>query len=124
MYPSMTKITLIENLQKNMKIHMELFTRYRSILLVILIATSSVFSLFHSGLPPTHDGEYHVVRFYEFYRVLRSGVIYPRWAPDLNFGYGVPLFNYVYPLPNYISSLLHIFSISFIDSFKLNMVIA
>jgi len=75
----------------------------------------------HSGLPPTHDGEYHVIRFIEFDRALRGGNLYPRWAADLNYGYGIPLFNYVYPLPNYFSSFLHFFGISFIDAFKLNM---
>lgn len=94
------------------------------LLIVIFLSFISLFPLLHSGLPPTHDGEYHVVRFYEFDKVLREGIWYPRWAPDLNFGFGIPLFNYVYPLPNYIASFLHMFGVSFIDSFKLNMFIA
>ena len=81
-------------------------------------------TLLHKGLPPTHDGEYHVIRFYEFYQTLQDGSWYPRWAPDLNNGYGVPLFNYVYPLPNYFTSIFHFFGFSFIDSFKLNMFFA
>lgn len=91
---------------------------------VIGVSLISVFSLLTPGLHPTHDGEYHVIRFYEFYRVIESGVIYPRIAPDLNFGYGVPLFNFVYPLPNYIGSFFHLFGFSFIDSFKFSMVTA
>ena len=82
------------------------------------------YDLLYPGLPPTQDGEYHVVRFYEFDKVLRAGTIYPRWAPDLNFSYGVPLFNYVYPFPNYMASFFHLFGFSFIDSFKLNLFIA
>lgn len=92
--------------------------------IIIFFAVLAGFSLLHSGLPPTHDGEYHVVRFYEFDKVLRDGNFYPRWAPDLNNGYGVPLFNYVYPFPNYFASFLHVFNISFIDAFKLNMFFA
>lgn len=91
---------------------------------VLLLSLVAVKSLVQPGLPPTHDGEYHVIRFYEFDKVLRSGQWYPRWAPDLNNGYGIPLFNYVYPLPNYNSALFHLFGISFIDSFKLNMLVA
>ncbi len=94
------------------------------VLIVISFALISSFSLFHSGLPPTHDGEYHVIRFYEFDKALRDGNIYPRWAADLNNGFGLPLFNYVYPLPNYMASFFHFFGISFIDSFKLNMIFA
>lgn len=81
-------------------------------------------SLFHKGLPPTHDGEYHIVRFYEFNKVLLNGNLYPRWAPDLNKGFGVPLFNYVYPFPNYVASFLKLFNLSFIDAFKVEMFLA
>lgn len=37
---------------------------------------------------------------------------------------GVPLFNYVYPFPNYVASFLHFLGYSFIDSFKLNIFFA
>lgn len=92
--------------------------------LVIIFSCIAGYALLHPGLPPTHDGEYHIIRFYEFDKVLRSGSLYPRWAPDLNNGYGVPLFNYVYPLPNYIASFLHVFGVSFIEAFKLNLFFA
>ncbi len=88
---------------------------------IFLLSIFFSFSLFHSGLPPTHDGEYHVVRFHEFDKSLKGGEWYPRWAPDLNQGFGIPLFNYSYPLPNYISSFLHIFGPSFIDIFKIEL---
>lgn len=95
-----------------------------AIIIILSFAALSGFSLLRPGLPPTHDGEYHIIRFYEFDKVLREGNWYPRWAPDLNNGFGVPLFNYVYPLPNYIASFLHLFNISFIDAFKFQMFIA
>lgn len=94
------------------------------VIIVLFFSLFSAFSLLHKGLPPTHDGEYHVIRFYEFDKVIRDGNMYPRWAPDLNNGYGVPLFNYVYPFPNYVSSSLHLLGFSFIDTFKLNMFLA
>ncbi len=94
------------------------------LVVVCLFGFIAGFSLLHPGLPPTHDGEYHVIRFYEFDKVLREGDLYPRWAPDLNNGFGVPLFNYVYPLPNYVAYLLHLFGTSFIDAFKLEMFLA
>src|SRR3989344_2032187 len=94
------------------------------IIIVVFFGIIAGFSLLHKGLPPTHDGEYHVVRFYEFDKTLRGGDWYPRWAADLNNGYGIPLFNYVYPLPNYVSFTLHLLGISFISSFKLNLFFA
>lgn len=98
--------------------------KYIGFSVVVIFAFIAGISLLHSGFIPTHDGEYHVIRFYEFHKVLLDGNWYPRWAPDLNYGFGVPLFNYVYPLPNYFASVLHLFGISFIDAFKLNMLTA
>ena len=93
-------------------------------LVVIIAAIISVFNLANYGIPPTHDGEYHIMRFSQFYKVLSSGDFYPRWAPDFNNGFGIPLFNYVYPLPNYVASFFHVLGFGFIDSFKLNMAVA
>ena len=93
-------------------------------IVVMLFSLFAGAALLAPGLPPTHDGEYHVIRFYEFDKALRSGEWYPLWAADLNKGYGIPLFNYVYPLPNYVASLLHAFGASFIDAFKFNMFLA
>ena len=107
-----------------MKKLFDLLLKYKYLLFVLVFAITAGFSLLHSGLPPTHDGEYHVVRFWQFDKVLRDGDLYPRWSPDLNYGVGVPLFNYVYPLPNYVSSVFHLFNISFIDSFKLSLFLA
>ncbi len=95
-----------------------------SIIIVILFGIIAGFSLLHKGLPPTHDGEYHVVRFYLFNEAINDGNLYPRWAAHLNNNFGVPLFTFVYPLPNYIASIFHLFGISFIDSFKLEMFVA
>ncbi|MFH0864233.1 MAG: 6-pyruvoyl-tetrahydropterin synthase-related protein [Candidatus Gottesmanbacteria bacterium] len=92
--------------------------------IVIFFTVLAGLGLLHSGLIPTHDGEYHIVRFYEFNQSLQDGNWYPRWAPDLNYGFGVPLFNYVYPFPNYIASCIHTLGFSFIDAFKLNLFMA
>jgi len=95
-----------------------------SIIIVALFTVIAGFSLLNPGLPPTHDGEYHIIRFYLFNESINNGNLYPRWADHLNNGFGAPLFNFVYPLPNYMSSFLHLFNISFIDSFKISMFIA
>lgn len=100
------------------------FTRYKFELAVFVFATLAVCNLFQYGLPPTHDGQNQVVRSYEFDKTLRDGNWYPVWAQDLNYTFGVPLFDYVYPLPNYASSLFHLFGASFIDTFKLNLIFA
>ena len=79
----------------------------------------AVVPLLGKGFIPTHDGEYHIIRFWQFARMLEAGYAFPRWAPDVNSGYGLPLFIFHYPFPNYAGAFFHAFGVSFVDSFKL-----
>ena len=45
-------------------------------ILAILIGLIPLLSLFKSGLLPTHDGEYHIIRTYEFNKALEGEIIY------------------------------------------------
>ena len=107
-----------------MKRLLKAFYGNKYIIFVLLLTFVAVLPLIHSGLPPTHDGEYHIIRFFEFEKAIQHGDLYPRWAMDLNNGYGLPLFNYVYPFPNYIAVIFHSFGFSFISAFKLNLILA
>ncbi len=99
--------------------HKELF----GVAIVVFAALVAIRYLFTPGFLPTHDGEYHLIRFYEFGRMLAAGHLFPRWAPGLNSGYGVPLFTFFYPLPNYIGSFFHFLGWSLADSFRLTMAV-
>ncbi|HSX40964.1 MAG TPA: 6-pyruvoyl-tetrahydropterin synthase-related protein [Candidatus Saccharimonadales bacterium] len=89
------------------------------IAVLILLGIFPLFGLFHSGLPVTHDGQDHVIRLANFYKNLTDGIIIPRWAPNVNYGFGDPIFLFFYPLPYYLASLFHFLSFSFIDSAKI-----
>lgn len=91
------------------------------ILLLIIIVTSFLINadLFHEGFPITHDGQDHIARIANFYNNLREGVFIPRWAANLNWGYGHPILMFLYPLPSYIASFFHSLGFSFIDSTKI-----
>lgn len=89
--------------------------------LALFPAFIAALPLFGSKFIPTHDGEYHIIRFWQFFSMLSSGQWFPRWAPDLNNGLGIPLFTFNYPFPNYIGSLFHVLGLSFVDSFKWTM---
>jgi len=88
-----------------------------------ILILAAVRSLFLKGFIPTHDGEYTIIRCMEFYRMLLQGVFFPRWAPTVNSGYGMPIFIFYYPLTNYIGSFFHIFGWNFVESFKVSMAI-
>jgi len=98
--------------------------RFIYLLTSLVFVIFAVLPLFDARFIPTHDGEYHLIRFREFYTMLQSGFIFPRWAPNLNSGFGLPLFNFHYPFPNYIGSLFLLLGRSLTSSFQLTMAAA
>ncbi len=69
------------------------------------------------------DGYLHLFRVFQFDSVLRQGVMYPRWAPDLAYGYGYPLFNYYPPLAYFATEILHLSGFSFPEAIKATFVV-
>jgi len=94
------------------------------ILVITLLSIFPLVNLFHSGLPITHDGQDHVARIANFYQSLSEGNIVPRWAGNLNWGYGHPILMFLYPLPSYIGAFFHLVGFSFVDSTKLVFAVA
>lgn len=76
-------------------------------------------SLFHSGVPVTHDGNNHLVRFANYYIAVKEMQIPPRLAPNLVNRYGYPVFNYNYPLANIISLPFSILGFHYELTYKL-----
>ena len=64
------------------------------------------------GLPRDTDAELHVFRAAQLGEALRDGAGYVRWAPDLWYGYGYPIFNFYSPLTYYLA---HLFTLSGLD---------
>lgn len=71
------------------------------------------------GLWHTHDGLVHLPRIAAFYRALSEGHFPPRIAGYLNYGYGMPLFIFIYHIPYYVSSFFVLIGLSLADSFRL-----
>jgi hypothetical protein len=76
------------------------------LLAVALALLAALPFLLRPGLPRDTDAELHVFRAAEVSVCWQGGVIYPRWAPDLYFGYGYPIFNYYAPLTYHLASLI------------------
>lgn len=98
---------------------MAIFKKNWYILFLVAISILPLFDLFHSGLPVTHDGQDHVARIANFYQNLKEGNIIPRWAGNLNWGYGHPILMFLYPLPSYSASFFHFLGFSLVDSLKI-----
>ncbi len=60
----------------------------------------------------THDGIFHLIRQEVFTGEIKNGQFPVRWAGTLDNGFGLPLFNYVYPGPYYLGLPLSIIGVS------------
>lgn len=93
-------------------------------MILIVIFSCFLVLLLPKGLYNSHDGEAHVARFAAYYKAYKDGQIPPRWAGDLNYRYGSPLFIFYYPLPGTIASFIHALGVSFENSYKIIMAFA
>lgn len=96
-----------------------MFKKILPIIVLVLLSIFSILNLFNAGLPNTHDGQDHVVRIASFYKSLSEGNIVPRWASNLNWGYGHPVLMFLYPLPSYFASFFHFLGFNLVDSLKI-----
>ncbi len=73
---------------------------------LLFIHTLYCIPILGHGIINTHDGLNHTARIASFSQALLDGHVPPRWAANLNFGYGTPVFIFFSPLPYYTASLL------------------
>jgi len=99
-------------------------TFFKWFALLILLSLFPLLDLLHPGLFDAHDSPDHVARIANFYQNLAEGTIIPRWAGNLNWGYGHPILMFLYPLPSYAASLFHFLGFSLVDATKLVFAVA
>jgi spermidine synthase len=92
------------------------------LLVVVSLPVFIVLLLAQPGLPRTADGYLHLLRTVEVDQSWRDGIFYPRWAPDMAFGYGYPIFNYFAPLLYLITEAVHLLGPGFESSLKLVLI--
>ncbi|NOZ05799.1 MAG: hypothetical protein GXP41_05535 [Chloroflexi bacterium] len=88
-------------------------------LLTILFSLFALSPLLQSGyFWGAHDARHSVYFLVEFDRAIQDGVWWPRWAPDFAFGYGYPFFNIYGPLSTYLSEVVHLVGVDFVNAVK------
>jgi len=90
--------------------------------LACLLPAFAVQPLLQPGLPGAADAVIHLFRAADFLNVLRDGVLVPRWAPNLAYGYGYPLFVFAPPLPYYVMAAFHLFGLTLEGAMKLMVI--
>lgn len=88
-------------------------------LALLILIIPSLIPLMKPGFMVTDDGGWMVIRLSAFFDTLRDGQIPARFIERLNFGYGYPVANFLYPGYLYLGSLIHILGFGFIDSVKI-----
>lgn len=96
---------------------MNSFKHYLLILAISLLPMLPMFTT--AAMPHTHDGPVHLARIGAYVKALADGQLVPRWAGDLNYGYGTPLFIFIYHLPYAIAALYVRLGFGLVASFKL-----
>src|SRR5581483_4495413 len=65
-----------------------------------------------------HDARHTVYFMQMFDADLRDGALLPRWATDMVFGYGYPVWLILAPLPYYAAEVFHLIGLDFPSSIK------
>jgi len=91
---------------------------------VLVLALLAGRSLLTPGFYDAHDNLINVHRLYEMDRCFADRQLPCRWAPDMSFGFGLPLFNFYPPLPTYLGEGLLGLGLSHIDAVKLSMLLS
>ncbi|HVZ12404.1 MAG TPA: 6-pyruvoyl-tetrahydropterin synthase-related protein [Patescibacteria group bacterium] len=89
------------------------------ILIIIILSVPAVWFLALHGMIQTDDGNWMIIRFSAFYQALRDGQFPVRVLGRLNYGYGYPVANFLYPGFMYLSVPLHLVGFNFVNSIKI-----
>jgi len=91
---------------------------YIYIFILIALSLLVIGPFFKPGFFETHDGGWAVVRLGAMHRAFADLHLPARWAGELNFGYGYPLFEFTYPLPYYLGEVINLLGLGLVDSIK------
>ncbi len=83
-----------------------------ALLSLLLLAIPALQPLLTDSLTCGYDNIFHLWRAVEVEHLLRQGILFPRWAPDMAHGLGFPLFVFMPYLSATLAALLHLLGLS------------
>ena len=89
------------------------------VFIIVICSIPAVAALFHSGFFQSDDGEWMAIRFSAFHQALRDGQFPVRWLARLNYGYGYPVSNFLYPGFMYLGEALKLLGFGFVQTIKI-----
>ena len=66
-----------------------------------------------------HDARHSVYFLQMFDMAIRDGAWFPRWAADMVFGYGYPLWHLLAPMPFFVGEAFHLVGFDFVSAVKI-----
>ncbi len=91
------------------------------IFLLFVLCLPAIMSLFHPGFFQSDDGEWMIIRFSAFHQALRDGQFPVRFLQRLNYGYGYPVADFLYPGFMYLGETLKLLGFGFTDVVKITL---
>jgi len=89
------------------------------IIAIILFSIPTLVTLFHPGFFLSDDGEWMVIRFSAFHQALRDGQFPVRFLGRLNYGYGYPVSDFLYPGFMYLGEIFKLLGFGFVSTIKI-----
>lgn len=97
---------------------------FLALILLTVIGLIFIRFFFLSTFPSTHDGQNHLARLANLSLAFRDRHFPFRWAINLNHGFGYPVFNFNYYLPEFLSLTVSKANFSFEASLKIMIALA
>ena len=98
--------------------------RWLLFFVVPLLSLVAIQPILTGILPWRGDGLLHLYRLAELERAVRAGVFFPRWSPDLGYGFGFPLFHYYAPFSYYVGLLPRLLGFSLPASMAVSYILS
>jgi len=78
----------------------------------VILLLPALQPLFAADFTCGYDNGFHLWRAVQVEHLLRQGVLFSRWAPDMAHGYGYPLFDFTAPASAYTVALMHMLGLT------------
>ena len=91
--------------------------KIKELLILVLLVIPAVLALLKPGFFGASD-DMHIAWLQQMDKAITEGQIPPRYVSDLSFGFGYPLFNFIFPLPYYLGEIFHLLGLNFVYSIK------
>lgn len=92
--------------------------------ILVLVCLPVIIPFSKPGFFETDDGNWMIIRFSAFHQALRDGQFPVRWLGRLNFEYGYPVADFLYPGFLYFAEVFKLLGFNFINSIKAVLIVS